>query len=304
MTAATIFKAGFRAMGTTVEFLSVREPADGAVAGLECWFEYVERHLSRFRPSSELCLLNASAGRPFIASPLLIEVLTGALAAAEETNGVFDPTILANLEASGYRTSFSELGPIVDAGPIRQVPGWRSIDVTADGVVTLADGVTVDLGGYAKGWTVDRAGGLLPNASWLLNAGGDIRANGDGPRGMGWLIGIEDPLALGNDLLILRVRDRAVATSTTMRRRWLTSDGKFAHHLIDPRTGLPSKSDLASVTVVANTVSEAEVQAKVLLLLGRKAAVERAYSEGLPVVLIDTMGEPTIVRSGDAFSIA
>jgi thiamine biosynthesis lipoprotein len=121
---------------------------------------------------------------------------------------------------------------------------------------------------------------------------------------MGWLIGIEDPLALGNDLLVLRVRDRAVATSTTMRRRWMTSDGNFAHHLIDPRTGLPSESDLASVTVVGSSVAEAEVQAKVLLLLGRRAAVEKAYSEGLAVVLIDKTGEPTIVRSGDAFNIA
>jgi thiamine biosynthesis lipoprotein len=89
-----------------------------------------------------------------------------------------------------------------------------------------------------------------------------------------------------------------------MRRRWLTRDGKIAHHLIDPRTGRPSQSDLASVTVVARSTVEAEVQAKVLLLLGRRAAMERAIGEGLAAVLVDTAGDPTIIRNGDAFDLA
>jgi thiamine biosynthesis lipoprotein len=80
-------------------------------------------------------------------------------------------------------------------------------------------------------------------------------------------VGVADPRDPARDRLVLAVRDRGVATSTSARRRWRRG-GRELHHLIDPRTGLPSASDVASATVVAPTVARAEVLAKVALLLG------------------------------------
>jgi thiamine biosynthesis lipoprotein len=240
-----------------------------------------------------------------MASPLLVEVLRGAIAKSRESGGLFDPTVLDNVRAAGYRTSFDQLDPVVDAASAPPPAGWTAVDITDDGVITLAPGAGIDLGGYVKGWTVDRAARLLAGYEpWLLSAGGDMLARGEGPDGNGWLVGVEDPHAKGSDLLVLRVRNKAVATSTTMRRRWFTSDGKVAHHLIDPRTGRPSESDLAQVTVVAQNVVEAEVQAKVLLLLGRREAMEKANREGIAAVLVDTEGNPTVQRNNDAFDLA
>jgi thiamine biosynthesis lipoprotein len=292
-------------MGTDIELVSPREMRPSEVDGLRQWFEFVESHLSRFRPRSELSMLNASAGRPFIASELLTRVLSGALKAAEQNDGVFDPTILPDLEAAGYKRSYEELGAIVERGVPSARGGWRAVDITSASVVTLPEGFAIDLGGYAKGWTVDQAAAFLPsNEGWLLNAGGDILAHGAGPDGNGWLIGVEDPFTRGQDLLVIRVQDRAVATSTTMRRRWMTSDGQPAHHLIDPRTGRPSESDLASVTVVGRSVADSEVLAKVLLILGRRDALIKAQREDIVSVFIDYSGEPTIVGSEGAFDIA
>jgi thiamine biosynthesis lipoprotein len=291
-------------MGTDIELMSARDLDGATVDSVRNWFEEVESRLSRFRPASELSMLNASGGRPFLASPMLREVLRGAWAAARESDGLFDPTVLRNVQAAGYRESFETLGPDVEAGDAVATRGKDEIDIT-DEAITLPEGVGIDLGGYAKGWTVDRAARLLRGCEpWLLNAGGDMLGNGDGPEGEGWLIGVEDPYARGADQLVLRVRDRAVATSTTMRRRWLTTDGQVGHHLIDPRTGRPSESDLASVTVVARTTVEAEVQAKVLLLLGRRAAMEKIAREGLSAVLIDTAGASTVLRGAGDFELA
>lgn len=302
---STLTRTGFRAMGTDIELMSSQDLPDQTVREVRDWFEHVEAALSRFRPESELSMLNAASGRPFMASPLLAGVLRGTLKMARTSEGLFDPTVLNNVLAAGYRQSFDELPDQVETTEQRPTPGWGSVDISDDDVVTLAPGTGIDLGGYAKGWTVDRAARLLAGYEpWLLSAGGDMLARGDGPDGEDWLIGVEDPHAKGSDLLVLRVCDRAVATSTTMRRRWLTQDGKIAHHLIDPRTGRPSQSDLASVTVVARSTVEAEVQAKVLLLLGRRAAMEKAIGEGLAAVLVDTTGDPTIIRNGDAFDLA
>jgi thiamine biosynthesis lipoprotein len=84
---------------------------------------------------------------------------------------------------------------------------------------------------------------------------------------------------------MLSVRDCAVATSSTTRRRWITPSG-IAHHVIDPRTGAPSETDLASATVVSATVAAAEVTAKQLLLLGRSSARSFAEANGVAALLV------------------
>ncbi|HEU4612045.1 MAG TPA: FAD:protein FMN transferase, partial [Kofleriaceae bacterium] len=105
----------------------------------------------------------------------------------------------------------------------------------------------------------------------MIDAGGDMVLSGAGPDGDGWLVDIEDPDDPRSVLATLCVRDRAVATSAPNRRRWRRGPGD-AHHLIDPRTGLPSRSDLAQVTMLAPTAEQADVLAKTAFLLGAREA--------------------------------
>ena len=116
------------------------------------------------------------------------------------------------------------------------------------------------------------------------------------------MVGIEDPFAQGNDLATVRLTDAALATSSTMRRRWTTQDGP-AHHLIDPRTQRPSESDLVSVSVVAQTVARAEVLAKTLLLRGKAGALDYAESHAAPALLIDEYGLVTASRGMEAYLV-
>ena len=126
------------------------------------------------------------------------------------------------------------------------------------GRARLREGTSIDLGGIAKGWLADRAVERIgPNA--LANFAGDLRARGAGPNGEGW------PIGFGTTTVLLR--ELGAATSGTAGRRW----GDGLHHLIDPRTGLPAKTDLTEVSVLAPTGLEAEVLAKTALLLGREA---------------------------------
>jgi thiamine biosynthesis lipoprotein len=207
---------------------------------------------------------------------------------------LFDPTVLHGVIAAGYRESgHYERRTLVATAPPPN-PGWQDIKITPDSCIVLPPGVGIDLGGFAKGWTVDRATRLLPgDQPWLLNAGGDLLARGSGPSGGGWLVGVEDPTQPGTDVAVLQIRDRAVATSSTMRRRWLSDDGAVCHHIIDPSTGRPAETDLASVTVVADSVTEAEVMAKRLLLSGLAMALVISDRESIPAVLIDSLGRPS-----------
>ncbi|HEX5503654.1 MAG TPA: FAD:protein FMN transferase, partial [Thermomicrobiales bacterium] len=270
--------------------------AMAAARDVERLFARVEAALSRFRPASELSRLNRAAGRPFRASPLLFAVVSAALAAARETGGLFDPTVLGALVAAGYDRSFELLAAGPDgpppAAPPRPRCDWR--DVALDeraGTIALPAGCGLDLGGIGKGWAVDRAvDRLRPRGNFVIDAGGDLYAAGAQAGGAPWTVGVADPHVPARDLLVLTPRDRAVATSTTARRRWKRG-GVERHHLIDPRTGAPATSGVVSATVVAESVARAEVLAKVALLLGPRAG--RAFLDrqaGVPGILVHADG--------------
>ncbi|MDO8691618.1 MAG: FAD:protein FMN transferase [Dehalococcoidia bacterium] len=247
--------------------------AQAALRDIETLFALVGSTISRFSPDSELSSLNRAGGRPFAASPTLFSCVGRALAAARATGGLFDPTVLKDLLRAGYDRSFEDMpaDSLPPEPPCGEIPNssWREVRLNAwDRTITMPKDCGLDLGGIAKGWTVDLAcRRLRAFESYAVDAGGDIYAAG-GQRGQSsWTVAVEDPFALGRDLLSLDVTDRAVATSTTVRRRW-RQGGREQHHLVDPRTGQPSQSSVVAVTVVANSVARAEVLAKAALLLG------------------------------------
>jgi thiamine biosynthesis lipoprotein len=151
-------------------------------------------------------------------------------------------------------------------------------------------GLRLDLGGIGKGYAVDGAArALAPTADFLVDAGGDIFASGDGPAGDGWPVAVADPLREDADLGVVRLRDQALATSTVARRRW-QRDGRWLHHLIDPRTGEPALSDAISVSVIAPSAVEADIFAKVALLLGSENGTHFLRAQGAQGLFIATDG--------------
>ena len=274
----------FRAMNTAVLVAVVAatgeaERARGAAADVEALFRAGESALSRFDPASELSALNRAAGRPFRASPRLFAVVEAALASAAATEGLFDPTILHALVGAGYDRSFEHLAagaaPVAATGPGRG-GGWREVRLDRQRrTIALPAGIGLDLGGIGKGWTVDAVVALLRRrgfASFAVDAGGDLFAAGVQADGSPWTVGVADPADPRRDLLTLAVRDRAVATSTRVHRRWRQGTAE-RHHLIDPRTGLPAATAVLSATVIASSVARAETLTKAAFLLGPDAGV-------------------------------
>lgn len=266
----------FRAMNTAVAaWLWTDSPLAGVrLDEVERFFAQVEAELSRFRPQSGLSRLNAAAGRgPQPISPVLAEVLAEALEAARVSGGVFDPTVLNALQTAGYDRSFEQIetgraSPQRGQSAAAPASGWQQVRLdAAKGTAAVPGGQGIDLGGIAKGWTVDQAARQL--GQWgpaLVDGGGDIRAAG--APGEPWPVAVQDPFDETRDLAVVLLTDNAVATSSVGGRRW-QRNGQPMHHLIDPRTGQPSRSDLHTVTVLAPTAADAEVTAKVVLLLGR-----------------------------------
>jgi thiamine biosynthesis lipoprotein len=249
------------------------------------WFDEVEATCSRFDPASELARLSrtASAWPSFIpVRPLLFELLQLAIAVAAATDGAFDPTLGAALQAHGFdrhwRTG-ERLPP--GAAEARDGGTWRDLVLDPDRrAVAFRCPLTLDLGGIAKGFAIDLAARDLADLPHLtINAGGDLYARGQSPLGSPWRIGIRDPLNTGCLAARVTVSNVAVCTSGTDQRR--RADG--GHHLLDPRTGRSAQS-AASVTVLAPLTALADALATAAFVLGPGAGLallDREHAQGL-----------------------
>ncbi len=270
-------------MGVTVELLSTGTGAAESTA-----FEDVEEELrrleqifSRFLPASELSVLNRE--RVLDVGSELFEVVGLALDARERSEGRFDPTVHEAVVSSGYDRTFEEVPGQLPAGAAATGAPCGGA-VLLDPIrrrIELEDGFKLDLGGIAKGWAVDRACELLAGTgACLVNAGGDLAVSGSLDGGP-WPVAVDVPGAP----LTLGIEDGGIATSGRDHRRWRRGDVEL-HHLVDPKTGRPSRSDLVRVTTVARTATAAEVAAKSLFLAGERGATEEANELGIPCVLV------------------
>lgn len=229
---------------------------------IETRLRALDRRFSRFRSDSEVSQLNARAGDWCDISPEMYGLLVHALNAAVESEGLVNIAVLPALLAAGYVTSWPRPADGQRRSGGAPLAALTSVLELRRGRARLQPGHAVDLGGLAKGvWADDAISWLGPNSA--VSIGGDVSCRGPGPDGDGW------PVALpGGD--VLAIRDGAVATSGTAKRRW----GEGLHHLIDPRTGQPSTSDVEMATVVASAGWTAE-WASTALVVGGTAVADR-----------------------------
>jgi FAD:protein FMN transferase len=277
----------FRAMGSEIRLIvgdpgpNGLDPID-AVAGTRAFVEEFEQCLSRFRPSSELCALNSHAGVAAPASPLLRDAVAAGIAAAERTGGLVDPTLVDEIEDAGYVGSREGAAPVdlqtalllaPERAPARPDPQrrWAKIEVDEEaGVIRRPTGVRFDSGGIGKGLAADLiAERLAGQTRYVIGCGGDLRVGGTLPERQEVLV--EHPITGAQDRRLF-IESGAVASSGINVRVWRRRDGRYAHHLIDPRSGEPAWTGLVGATALAPSGVEAETIAKAALLSGPDGA--------------------------------
>jgi FAD:protein FMN transferase len=287
-------KIEFYAMGSQMSALLETYSLAGeeALEQVPAWFEEWEQALSRFRPDSELSVLNDSPGFPVPVSETLWGALQAARKAHQRSQGVVTPTILSALERAGYDRSFEQIGEGPAPGSGRALPSAQSLDQVAfDPVkrtVLLPVGVHLDLGGIGKGWAAQRAMQRLSAfGPALVDASGDLAISAPLIEGQPWQVGVSDPFDSERDLAMLGLGRCGVATSGRDVHRWF-KDGAWQHHIINPRTGRPAETGIISATVLAPDALQSEMAAKMVLILGSREGLrwleEQPEMEGLFVL--------------------
>jgi thiamine biosynthesis lipoprotein len=303
----------FRAMGSDAHVIVVGAPGPRSVdpaqmaLGAERRITELEHLWSRFDAKSEITALTRHAGSPVAVSAETRELVERAIAAWRLTGGLFDPTVLGALVRAGYDRSFDEIEPMrsgdTSASPeaVRTESRVDDIEVIAN-TVRLPAGTGFDPGGIGKGLAADIIVGevLGAGASGVcVNLGGDVRVDGTAPGGGAWTVAVDHP-EQQRSIARFGLARGAVATSTTLRRRWLV-DGESRHHLIDPATGRSSDSDLTFASVVTGHAWAAEVFAKAILLHGTPLPFDLLKGTGAAALAIDRDGHVLTSPGIDAY---
>jgi len=232
----------------------------------------LEGLLSVTDPGSEIYALNRDGTGTLSEAPL--DLLTAALDLCRETGGALDLSIYPVVRAWGFTTEDYRVPADGELAAVLSHVDYTQIVVNGD-LVTLPDGMEIDLGSVAKGYTGDtllqmfRESGVT---SALLNLGGNVQALGTKPDGSPWRIAIQDPSGEGF-LGVLPIADRAVITSGGYER-FFEADGQVYWHIMDPATGRPAKNGLVSVTVVGEKGVPCDALSTALFILGEAGAAD------------------------------
>lgn len=294
--AETLVSDGRYAMGTILEITLAAPDEAAGRALLEALFDEasrLERVMTLFDGASDLSRLNrAAGGGPIRVDPDLASLLARSIDFAARTHGAFDVTVgpLVALwqdaaargappEAAALATARAHVG----ADALRVVPPDRA-------AITRA-GTSVDLGGVAKGYALDRLAERVRSAgvaSALLSFGqSSLWALGAPPGEPGWRLLVRRPE--GGFAGVATLRDRAVSVSGSLGQSTEIGGRRYGH-VIDPRSGEPLIQPLEAV-VLAPDAALAEALSKALLVLGAEDGTALLAAEpGCEGMLVDAAG--------------
>jgi len=221
-------------------------------------------------------------------------LIKSALDIARNTNGAFDPTLYSLTKLWGFDDVASEKQiPLdVEITAALENSGYSKIVLNeTESHVRLMEGVMLDLGGIAKGYAVDmaiaRIKALDPEATGFIDAGGDIGVIGPKYGNRPWIIGVRNPRGESVQDIVeyIYLYDGAIATSGDYERFFVV-DGIRYHHILDSKTGLPSRSGVISSTVISKSTMLADAYATAAFVIGKEPGITFMPRYGALVLLI------------------
>jgi thiamine biosynthesis lipoprotein len=256
---------------------------DAAITSVFDDMKRIDRLMSTWKEDTEISKVNREGSKhPVKISPELFTLLQVSVEYSELTHGAFDITYAS----VGYLYDFKK-GVHPDQKAIdRALPGinWRHmvLDAKKTTVYFTRPGMRIDLGGIAKGYSVDRGIEILQKQGItraMVNAGGDTRIIGD-RFGKPWVVGVRDPDHEGKVFLRLPLTDTAFSTSGDYER-YFDENGKRFHHIIDPKTG-DSARKVRSVTIIGGNATRTDALTKSVFIMGPDEGI--AFINTLPDV--------------------
>ena len=279
------------AMGSTYSIALYGDDQAGMEAAAARAFEELRRLdnlLSNYKPESAWSEVNRfAAERPVHVPEDLFSLLSDCMAYSAASEGSFDITVGPLMRVWGFYRGTGHLPQTSEVEAARKIIGWENIalDVKNQTVRFLKKGIEMDPGGIGKGYAVDRMVEVLKkngiHTGLVSASGSSIYAMGAPPSEDGWHVEIKNPRNLSKAVTEVVLKDQSMSTSGSYEK-FFKADGRVYSHIMDPRTGYPSRGML-SVSVITPRTIDSEAWTKPLFINGRewaakhKPAFVRAY---------------------------
>ncbi len=234
-------------------------------ADIERLINKINSSLSTYRENSLISRVNH--GETLTADEYFRDVYKQALKIYKETGGIFDPTVGILVNAWGFgpeqkMENIEQDSSLVDS--LLQFVGFSKVKITSGGVIKKDNpSIFIDFNSIAKGYVIDKIGALLRSKGYynfVVELGGEVLASGKNIlEDRVWEIAVESPLDEEKNILVVNLKNEAIATSGNYRKfRVDPITGKKYVHTINPLTGYPVQSNLLSASVIAPTCMEAD----------------------------------------------
>lgn len=248
------------------------------------------------RTDSVINQVNISAGKyPVAVAEDFIYVLNKALSYAEQTDGMFDPTIGPLVKLWGINTEHAKIPSDEEIKNTLQFVNWKNVIVennsAAKTVFLKTNGMSLDLGGIAKGYAADEISTILSRNKVkraIIDLGGNVYVFGKKKDGSDWNVGIKNPFnAEGEPALVLTLSGENSVVTSGIYERFFEKDGIKYHHIIDTKTGKPAVRNWSSVTVVTASSIDADALSTIGFLVGFDKFAEATET---PAIFINNDG--------------
>lgn len=237
----------------------------------------IERLISSWDEFSQTSEINSNAGiKPIKVDKELFELIERSIGISKLTDGAFDISYASMDKIWKFDGSMTEMPAQMQVSEARSKIGYQNIELDKDSstVFLKLKGMKIGFGAIGKGYAADKAKLMLVEkgaGAGIINASGDMNTWGKQPDGQNWKVAITNPLDKNKAFAILPITDGAVVTSGDYEKL-VVFDGIKYSHIIDPRTGYPSKG-LISVTVFAPKAELADALATAVFVMGIEAGL-------------------------------
>ncbi len=250
----------------------------------------VGRSLNVFDSTSLISKINTNQAD--VTDTHLSTVLTAAKTIHRQSGGAFDPTLSPAINAWGFGKDANATPDTARLDSIMQFVGLDKV-ILSNGKIHKSDPrVQMNLSAIAKGYGCDCVAAMLKRngvTDYMVEIGGEMTIGGLSPRGGKWAIAIDKPIftdsVVHSSLAVLSFSDAGLATSGNYRN-YHEENGERFGHTIDARTGRPARTDVLSVTIIANTSMEADAYATAAMAMGSVKAKKMVDVLKLPALMV------------------
>jgi len=281
------------ALGTVININLYDEGSQELMTELIEKISNIEKAMSKNLKDSEISQINRQAGiAPVKVSEETYFVLERAIEFAELSDGKFDPTIGPIIDLWGIGTEAAKVPDAKELSKRLSKVDYKKVQLNKEEqtIYLELEGMALDLGGIAKGYTADALVQLLQanqvNKA-MLNLGGNVFAYGEKNNGKPWKIAIQNSFDQRNNYFgYVEVVNKTVVTSGSYER-YFEEEGHVYHHIFDATTGVPVQTEAVSVSVIADSSTDADALSTILFTLSIKEGIALVENlEGIECIYV------------------